>query len=131
MQTLRHISYALAVWVERVALGDGSPLVPTDLPWDEGPADAHPVGAVGRDTEVPLDEAVAQWERRRDTLREFLARLTEEEFATARRDATAEGYPQVADFPLSEAIFIGVSEAWEHHEFATRDLDLLDAELSR
>lgn len=129
VQTLRHISYALAVWVERVALGRDRPLVRTDLPWDEAPDDAHHQDAVGRDTEVPLKEAVAQWERRRDTVRELLANLDDEELRTRRVDATSPGYPQVEDFQLSEAVFIGMSETWEHHGFAARDLDLLAADL--
>jgi hypothetical protein len=66
--------------------------------------------AVGRDIEVPLQEAVAQWQRRRDTVREFLAGLTDQEFQSARRNACPPGYPQVRDFPLAEAVFIGVSE---------------------
>lgn len=131
VQTLRHVSYALAAWAERVAMGRERPFVPTDLPWDEGPASAWPEGAVGRDVEVPLDEAVAQWERRRDTVRDLLAGLSDEEYRTRRVEATSPGYPQVEDFPLREALFVAVSEAWEHHRFATRDLDILQAEVDR
>jgi hypothetical protein len=110
VQTLRHVSYALGVWIERVAMSRDTPLVATDLPWDGAPVEALTPQAVGRDIEVPLQEAVAQWQRRRDTVREFLAGLTDQEFQSARRNACPPGYPQVRDFPLAEAVFIGVSE---------------------
>jgi len=37
IQTLRHLNFASACWVNRMILGDVSPWHPLDLPWDEAP----------------------------------------------------------------------------------------------
>ncbi|HEX6508225.1 MAG TPA: pentapeptide repeat-containing protein, partial [Chloroflexota bacterium] len=50
IQTLRHLNFATAAWVQRMILGTVSPWHPLDLPWDEAPGwegipwdrEAHP-----------------------------------------------------------------------------------------
>ncbi|NLJ54590.1 MAG: DinB family protein [Intrasporangiaceae bacterium] len=125
VQTLRHISYAVAAWIERVALGVEDPFVDTDLPWDEAPADIP--RPVDRDARIALDDAVGVWRRRQQTVRDFLESLTTEDLE--RTVSTAgDSWPQVTDFPLAEAVHIAVTEVWEHHQFAQRDLHAIEQE---
>lgn len=125
VQTLRHISYAVAAWIERVAMGVEDPFVDTDLPWDEAPAEIP--RKVDRDARVALDEAVGQWRHRQQTVREFLDSLTD---ADLERTVSTTGaiWPQVTDFPLAEAVHIAVTEVWQHHDFAQRDLHAIEAD---
>jgi hypothetical protein len=37
IQTLRHLGFATAAWVERMVLGNATPWHPLDLPCDEAP----------------------------------------------------------------------------------------------
>jgi uncharacterized protein YjbI with pentapeptide repeats len=37
IETLRHLNFANAAWVDRMVLGNASPWHPLDLPWDEAP----------------------------------------------------------------------------------------------
>lgn len=125
VQTLRHISYAVAAWIERVALGVADPFADTDLPWDEAPEDIP--RRVDRDARIALDDAVGVWRRRQQTVREFLESLTDEDLE--RTVSTAgDSWPQVTDFPLAEAVHIAVTEVWEHHQFAQRDLHAIEQE---
>ena len=39
IETLRHLSFATASWVNRAIGGDPVPWHPLDLPWDEAPED--------------------------------------------------------------------------------------------
>lgn len=125
VQSLRHISYVVAAWIEHVALGVEDPFVDTDLPWDEAPADIP--RPVDRDARIALDDAVSQWRRRQQTVREFLHSLSDEDLERTVT-TTGEAWPRVEDFPLAEAVHIAVTEVWEHHQFAQRDLYAIEQE---
>ena len=57
IQTLRHLNFATAAWVERMIIGDPSPWHPLDLPWDEAPGwEGVPWD---RDARPSLDEVLA------------------------------------------------------------------------
>lgn len=122
VQTLRHISFATAAWFDRVTQGVENPYADTDLPWDE--ADDDIPRPMDRDAKVPLDDAVAQWNRRVASMREGLASLTD---ADLGRTVTLGGgvFPEVEDLELRWAVHTALTEAWEHHQFAERDLALL------
>ncbi|HLI02612.1 MAG TPA: DinB family protein [Acidimicrobiales bacterium] len=123
IQTLRHLNFASAAWVGRMALGDPSPWHPLDLPWDEAP------GWQGipwdRDARPTLDEVLVVRDRRRQVVGDFLAELSDERLAsTVTR--TEPGWPRAEDFPLKECLSIVLNEEWHHRLFAERDLSLLE-----
>jgi hypothetical protein len=57
-------------------------------------------------------------------MREFLASVTSEELTTARKDPHDPEFPQTT---LS-CLHVILNEEWEHHRYAVRDLDAIEAE---
>jgi uncharacterized protein YjbI with pentapeptide repeats len=99
IQTLRHLSFATAAWVERMVLGNASPWHPLDLPWDEAS------GWAGipwdREARPTLEEVLTVRRERQATVRQVMATLTDEQLA-ATVTPTEPGYPRLEDFPVSE-----------------------------
>jgi uncharacterized protein YjbI with pentapeptide repeats len=125
IQTLRHLNFASAAWVDRMVLGDVSPWHPLDLPWDEAPGwDDIPWDREARPT---LDEVLAVRRRRQATVRQAMASVTDERLAD-RVTRTEPGYPQEEDFPLKTCLRIALNEEWEHRLYAERDLTTLEKE---
>jgi hypothetical protein len=122
IQTLRHLNFASAAWVGRMILGDPSPWHPLDLPWDEAPGwDGIPWD---RDARPTLDEVLTVRRDRQAMVSGVIGGLTEEQL-TSRVTRTEPGWPQLADFPLRDCLFIVVNEEYEHRQFAERDLTAL------
>src|SRR5690606_41964208 len=81
---------------------------------------------------LPISDATPSYEEllevRRGRVREvrdFLAALTPEEAGRA-----AEPPPwmdQSEPFVVGQCVWVVLSEEWEHHQFATRDLDFVEA----
>src|SRR5262245_10621499 len=75
IQTLRHLGFATAAWVERMILGNPTPWRPLDIPWDEAPGwDGIPWD---RSARPGLDEVLAIRRDRQATVRQVVASLTE------------------------------------------------------
>jgi len=122
VETLRHLSFTSAGWLERMVLGDVAPWHPLDLPWDEAPGwDGIPWD---REVRPSLDEVLAVRRARQATVRQVLASLTDEQLATTVT-RTEPGWPQEQDFPLAECLRLVLNEEWEHRLYAERDLTLL------
>src|SRR6185437_6317640 len=111
IQTLRHLNFASAAWVERMVLGKASPWHPLDLPWDEAPGwEGIPWD---REARPPLDEVLAVRRERQSTVRAVVGSLTDTQLAsTVTR--TEPGWPQLEDFPVQECLHIVLNEEWEH-----------------
>ena len=126
IQTLRHLSFASATWVERTVLGDPSPWHPLDLPWDGAPGwDGVPWD---RDARPPLDEVLALRARRQATVREVVDSLTDDRLAAEVRPA-GPGYPEESrTFTVAECLRVVLNEEWEHRLYAERDLTALQKE---
>ncbi len=125
IQTLRHLNFASACWVDRMILGDVNPWHELDLPWDEAPPwDGF---RWEREARPSLDEVLALRRERQATVRDVLSSLTDEQIAS-RRTRTEPGWPQEEDFPVKECLRIVLSEEWEHRLYAERDLTALEGE---
>jgi len=125
IQTLRHLNFASACWVNRMILGDMSPWHPLDLPWDEAPPwDGF---RWEREARPSLDEVLALRHERQATVRHVMERLTDEQLLS-RVTNTEPGWPQEEDFPLKQCLRIVLNEEWEHRLYAERDLTLLEKE---
>lgn len=127
IQTLRHLGFATAAWVERMLLGRASPWDPLDLPWDEAPGwDGIPWD---RDARPSLDEVLAIRARRQATVRDLLASLTDEQLASDVAQ-TEPGWPRTEGFPFKRCLRIVLNEEWEHRLYAERDLTELEGAAS-
>ena len=123
IQTLRHLNFASAAWVERMILGNASPWHTLDLPWDEAPGwDGIPWD---REARPSLDEVLAVRRERQAAVRHVMASLTDEQLASGVT-RTEPGWPRMESFPVKECLRIVLNEEWEHRLYAERDLTALE-----
>jgi uncharacterized protein YjbI with pentapeptide repeats len=123
IQTLRHLNFATAAWVERMILGNASPWHPLDLPWDEAPRwDDIPRK---RDVQATLDEVLNLRRERQATVRHLMASLTNDLLASTV-SCTDPGWPRIENFPYKDCLGIVINEEWEHRLYAERDLTALE-----
>jgi hypothetical protein len=123
IQTLRHLNFASAAWVDRMVCGTASPWHPLDLPWDEAPGwDGIPWDRKARPS---LDEVLTVRRQRQAMVRHVLESLTDEQLAA---DVTRiePGWPQMENFPVKECLRIVLNEEWQHRLYAERDLGTLE-----
>jgi hypothetical protein len=125
IQTLRHLSFASAGWVERMILGDLAPWHPLDLPWDEAPGwEGIPWD---REARPSLEEVLTIRRQRQATVGKVMESLTDEQLAS-EVTRTEPGWPQEEHFPVKECLRIVLNEEWEHRQYAERDLTALRKE---
>jgi DinB superfamily/Pentapeptide repeats (8 copies) len=121
-QTLRHLVLATDMWLGRAILEVEQPF--------------HPIGLADTGTEVDgLDmsifatatpsysEVLEARAGRVAMVREFLATVTSGELAAARRNPHD---PECPETTLS-CLRVILEEEWEHHRYAVRDLDAIEA----
>jgi hypothetical protein len=121
-QTLRHLVLATDMWLGRAILQIEQPF--------------HPIGlrhiaaeAGGLDTSVlatatpPYSEVLEARAGRVATMRDFLASLTSRELAATRKNPHDPDHPETT---LS-CLHVILEEEWEHHRYAVRDLDAIEA----
>ncbi|WP_145804628.1 DinB family protein [Kribbella amoyensis] len=125
IETQRHLVFATDAWVRRAFLGDPSPWHPLDLPHDDMPDSP----GVPRDRTVrpSLDEVLVLRAERQATVREVLAKLTDEQLAGTTTPVEKPGYPESESFPVKRCLGAVLSEEWEHRLYAERDLAVLEA----
>jgi hypothetical protein len=125
IQTLRHLNFARATWVDRMIRGEPAPWHDLDLPWDEAP---EGIGITwDRDARPSLDDVLAVRERRTASVRAVLESLTADRLA-ATVTRTGPGWPQLTDFPVRECLHVVLTEEWDHRLYAERDLTVLEKE---
>jgi DinB superfamily/Pentapeptide repeats (8 copies) len=122
IQTLRHLGFATAAWVERLMLGVVSPWHPLDMPWDGAPGwDGIPWD---REARPSLEEVLKIRRERQVMVRQVMAALTSEQLA-ATVTRTDPGFPRQENFPVKECLLVVLNEEWEHRLYAERDLTAL------
>jgi hypothetical protein len=121
-QTLRHLVMATDMWLGRAILEIEQPF--------------HPVGLVDTDTEEDgfdtsvlatvtpsYSEVLAARAGRVAMVRDFLATVTSGELAATRKNPHDPAFRETA---LS-CLHVILDEEWEHHRYAVRDLDAIEA----
>lgn len=125
VETLRHLSFAIASWVDRAINGEAAPWHPLDLPWDEAPADrGFPRDRTARPS---LDEVLALRRTRQGAVRRVLADLTDEQLAAPASPPDDDGWPPKRDFTVKDCLRIVLNEEWWHRIYAERDLTALES----
>jgi hypothetical protein len=121
-QTLRHLVHATDTWLGRAVLGLEQPFHPLGLKPavdQDGREDASVVT-----TAVPsYDDVLGARASRVAMVRDYLAAVTPDELTTPRQNPHD---PAVAETTLSCPHTI-LEEEWEHHRYAVRDLDAIEA----
>jgi hypothetical protein len=121
-QTLRHLVMATDAWLGRSILGIEQPFHPIGQPNAEYETD-------GNDTSIfttvtpSYAEVLEARAGRVAMVRDFLASVTSDELAATRKNPWAPEYPETT---LS-CLHVILEEEWEHHRYAVRDLEAVEA----
>ncbi len=121
-QTLRHLVLATDAWLGRAILGIEQPFHPLGQPHAEYETDGNDMSVFA--TVTPSYADVLEVRAGHVAMvREFLATVTSDDLAAARKHPWAPQYPVT----ILYCLHVILREEWEHHRFAVRDLDAIDA----
>jgi hypothetical protein len=121
-QTLRHLVMATDTWLGRAILGIEQPFHPIGQPNAEYETDGNDMSVFA--TVTPSYAEVLQVRAGRvAVVRDFLATVTSDDLAATRNNPWAPGYPET----VLSCLHVILAEEWEHHRYAVRDLDAIQA----
>ena len=121
-QTLRHLVMATDTWLGRAILGKDRPYHPLGQPNVEYETDGYDMAVFA--TVAPSYAEVLEARASRVTMvRDFLAAVTEDDLTAPRENPWAPGHPET----VLSCLHTILEEEWEHHRYAVRDLDTIDA----
>src|SRR5215471_14810304 len=121
-QTLRHLVMATDTWLGRSILGIEQPFHPLGQPNAEYETDGNDMSVFT--TITPLYAEVLEVRAGRVAMvRDFLATVTSGELAATRKNPHD---PEHQETTLS-CLHVILEEEWEHHRYAVRDLEAIEA----
>ena len=121
-QTLRHLVHATDTWLRRAVLGIAQPYHPVGVTGDWAESEGLDMSVYVTDT-PSYDEVLEVRAGRVAMVRDFLATVTPDELAVARKNPWDPKHPETT---LS-CLHVIIEEEWEHLRFAGRDLDAIGA----
>jgi hypothetical protein len=113
-QTLRHLVHATDLWVGKQVLGIDEPFHPLGLSYGTSEPGVDPPS---------YDEVLKARAGRVALVRDLIAAVTPAELAEVRKNPHNPDHPETT---LS-CLQVILEEEWEHHRFAVRDLDTIEA----
>jgi hypothetical protein len=123
-QTLRHLVLATDMWLGKAILEIDQPFHPIGQA-DAGSADEPSLATATFATAEPSYADVLEVRAGRVAMvRDFLATITTEQLATTRNNPHAPDYPET----ILSCLHVILDEEWEHHRYAVRDLDAIEAQ---
>jgi hypothetical protein len=121
-QTLRHLVMATDTWLRRAILEIDQPYHPIGQPNAEYETDGNDLSVFVRDT-PPYADVLEARAGRVAMVREFLATVTADDLAAPRSNPWAPSYQET----VRSCLHTILEEEWEHHRYAVRDLDTIEA----
>ena len=122
-QTLRHLVLATDMWLGRAILEIEQPFHPIGQA-DAGAEDDGLDMSIFTTVTPSYAEVLEVRAGRVAMVRDFLATVTSDELAAARRNPWDPEHPETT---LS-CLHVILEEEWEHHRYAVRDLDTIEAD---
>ena len=122
-QTLRHLVLATDMWLGRAILELEQPFHPLGQPNAEHEADGFDMSVFTTDT-PSYAEVLEVRAGRVAMVRDFLATVTPDELAATRTNPWDPEHPET----VLSCLHVILEEEWEHHRYAVRDLDAIEAE---
>lgn len=113
-QTLRHLVHATDTWLGKGILELDQPFHPLGLKHDAD-GSAAPTPSYGEVLEARADRVAM--------VRDLIAGVTAEELAAARKNPHNPEHTQT----VLSCLHVIIEEEWEHHRYAVRDLDAIEA----
>ncbi|RPI20017.1 MAG: DinB family protein [Actinobacteria bacterium] len=123
-ETLRHLVFVTDSWLGHAVLAEERPFHPIGLPASfiiDGEDFGIDPGAA-----PTFDEVVAARADRLDRVRAFLAALGTEDVDRPCGPNPAPGWPPPAERTVVSCLHVIFSEEWAHHQFAIRDLAVIE-----
>jgi DinB superfamily/Pentapeptide repeats (8 copies) len=120
-QTLRHLVMATDTWLGRAILGLEQPYHPIGEPNAEYQTDGYDMSVFATVT-PPYAEVLEVRAGRVAMVRDFLATVTPDDLAAARKNPWAPEYPET----VLSCLHVILREEWDHHRYAVRDLDAIE-----
>jgi hypothetical protein len=125
VETLRHLIFATDCWLFRGIQLARQPYHPWGLPWTGvGPEWAQTIG-IDMAARPRLEEILPVRQAHQRAMRAQVERLTDSQLAEVRSAPDEPGYPS-GDHSVLECLHVLLNEEWEHHRYASRDLDVLE-----
>lgn len=121
-QTLRHLVLATDMWLGRAILEIEQPFHPIGNP-DAGTEDDGLDMSIFTTVTPSYAEVLEVRAGRVAMVRDFLTTVTSDELAATRRNPHAPEYPET----VLSCLHTILEEEWEHHRYALRDLDAIEA----
>jgi hypothetical protein len=121
-QTLRHLVLATDMWLGRAILEIEQPFHPIGQ-LDAGSADDGEDMSIFTTATPPYAEVLEVRAGRVAMVRDFLATVTSDDLAATRKNPHAPEYPETT----RSCLHVILEEEWEHHRYAVRDLDAIEA----
>ncbi|NUR08137.1 MAG: DinB family protein [Nocardioidaceae bacterium] len=125
-QTLRHLVMATDVWLRRAVLGIEQPFHPLGLAYGGAEDDGLDMSVFATGT-PPYADVLEARAGRVAMVRDFLAAVTPDDLAVARRNPWDPSHPETT----RSCLHVILKEEWEHHRYAVRDLDAIEATRGR
>ncbi len=124
-ETLRHLVFVTDAWIGRVVLGLAAPYHPASLP----PSFLPDMSAVGIDVRRAwdFDEVLGARRDRQALVARLLDELGDEDLSRVCDENPAFGYPPGTTVPVVQCLHTVLGEEWAHHEYAVRDLTVLES----
>ena len=121
-QTLRHLVLATDMWLGRAALESEQPVHPIGQ-LDTGTEDDGVDMSIFATVAPSYAEVLEVRAGRVAMVRDFLAMVTPEVLGATRRNPHAPEHPET----VLSCLHVVLEEEWEHHRYAVRDLDAIEA----
>lgn len=121
-QTLRHLVMATDTWLRRAVQELDDPYHPLGQPDAGAERSGLDVSVFTRET-PPYAEVLKVRAERVAMVRDFLAKATPEALAEPKTDP----WNPDAQVPVLNCVHTILEEEWEHHRYALRDLEVLNA----
>ncbi|MCB0910209.1 MAG: DinB family protein [Propionibacteriaceae bacterium] len=121
-QTLRHLVFATDVWLRKAILQVEQPYHPIGQTIPESAEDGVDLSLFVTQP-PPYAEVLEVRADRVAMVTDFLAAVTPEQLAEERGNPWAPAYPET----VLSCLHTILGEEWEHHRYAVRDLDALEA----
>jgi hypothetical protein len=132
VDTLRHLIFVTDAWARRTVLREHDHFYEGGLANSDSPWWVSASCFLDPKANPSLDEVLTVRADRQAIVRRLLRSLTQEDLDATCRANKGKAYPvEPKRHPVRQCLAIVMREEWEHHTFAVRDLDVLQAHPER
>ena len=128
VETLRHLVFAIDIWVQRTILDVEHPYHPLGLPHSGYRGEQATAMGLDLDAAPDLGTALAAWRDRCDIVGRVITDLHNDDLTRVCARTPVPDYSDGGALTVGRCLHVVMDEMIEHREYANRDLDLLAAD---